>query len=205
MKKKIITLLLLTTLTLAGCGENASSSQTNTTTTTDQATPEQTTESPSTTESSISDDQQSVDDASTAIHALNEECAIGNWAVIATNAEIVDTVEENDYYGFTADDGNKYLMIDLTVTNNGTSADTFLPSVGLSSAISAKVVYQGSYEYSSTNLLGYSQEMHDTSVNPLSSKSGRIAFEIPDSVADSADELILTIQAGKDSLEIKIR
>ena len=47
--------------------------------------------------------------------------------------------------------------------------------------------------------------MHDTSVNPLSSKSGRIAFEIPDSVADSADELILTIQAGKDSLEIKIR
>ena len=65
---------------------------------------------PSTTESSISDDQQSVDDASTAIHALNEECAIGDWAVIATNAEIVDTVEENDYYGFTADDGNKYLM-----------------------------------------------------------------------------------------------
>ena len=47
--------------------------------------------------------------------------------------------------------------------------------------------------------------MHDTSVNPLSSKSGRIAFEIPDSVADSTDELILTIQAGKDSLEIKVR
>lgn len=205
MKKKIITLLLLTTLTLAGCGENASSSQTNTTTIADQSTLEQTTESSSTTEISNTDDQQSVDDGSTAIHALNEECTIGNWTVITTNSEIVDTIEENAYYRFTADDGNKYLMIDLTVTNNGTSADTFLPSVGLSDAISAKVVYQGSYKYSSTNLLGYSQDMHDTSVNPLSSKSGRIAFEIPDSIADSTDELILMIQAGKDSLEIKIR
>lgn len=203
MKKKIITLLLLTTLTLVGCGGDVSSSKTENTATADSS--QLASESSCTTESSTSANQPSSEETSTVIHALNEECSIMDWTVIATNSEIVDKVSENDYYGFSADDGNKYLMIDLTVTNNGTSAATFLPSVGLSSDISAKVIYQGPYEYSATNLLGYSQEMHDTSVNPLSSKSGRIAFEIPDSVADSTDELILTIQAGKDSLEIKVR
>lgn len=59
--------------------------------------------------------------------------------------------------------------------------------------------------FSAANLLGYSKDLHDTSLNPLQSKSGSMAFEISDSVANAADELILEFQSGSKALDYKVR
>lgn len=200
MKKKLMLLLLATTM-LAGCGNTAKTDSVDTKTDAVAITEvdTSTTEAPEDTQENVVSSDENV------VYSLNEECVLKDWSIIASNVEITDAVAENEYYGFTPDDGNKYLVIDITVTNNGTAADTFLPSYGLSDDISAKVIFQGTYEYSSTNLLGYGEELHDTSVNPLSSKSGRVSFEIPDTIADSTEELILKIGAGRDFVDIKIR
>lgn len=136
---------------------------------------------------------------------IGDEGTLKDWTIVITNAEITDSIKENDYYGFSPEEGNKYLAIDITATNNGKNAATFLPSFGLGDDISAKLLYQGEYEFSATNLLGYSKSLFDTTVNPLSTKSGLVAFELPDSVASAEEELILVISAGKNDIQFKVR
>ncbi len=142
---------------------------------------------------------------SESVLALNEEGSLDDWGIIVTNAEISERIKENDFAGFNPEEGNKYLAIEIAVTNNGKNASTFLPNFGMADSISAKILYQNDYEFSATQLLGYSKDLHNTSVNPLSTKSGVVAFEIPDSVASSEEELILVISAGNKNLHIKVR
>lgn len=147
-----------------------------------------------------------VQDSSTnSVLMLNEEGVLEDWSITVTNIEITDYIKENDYAGFNPGDGNKYLVIEISVMNNGKSASTFLPSFGDGDSVSAKILYQNDYEFSSTNLLGYNRGMHDSTINPLSTKTGVIAFEIPDSVAFSENELLLVISVGNKNLQFKIR
>lgn len=143
--------------------------------------------------------------AAGSVLSIGDEGTLKDWTIVITNAEITDSIKENDYYGFSPEEGNKYLAIDITATNNGKNAATFLPSFGLGDDISAKLLYQGEYEFSATNLLGYSKSLFDTTVNPLSTKSGLVAFELPDSVASAEEELILVISAGKNDIQFKVR
>lgn len=156
------------------------------------------------TESETEETTEDVSESGDAL-AIGQDGVLGDWTVTVTNMEITDSIKENAYYGFNPEEGNKYLYVDSTVTNNGKNAASFLPSYGLNNDISAKLLYRGEYEFSSTNLLGHSKDMHNSTVNPLSSKSGIIAFEIPDSIASSEEELVLLISQGKNTLQIKVR
>ena len=117
---------------------------------------------------------------------------------------MVDSIPD-EYGTFSPDAGNKYLVVSISVTNNGKTADTFLPSFGMGDDVQAKLLYGDGYEFSSTQLLGYSKSLHDQTLNPLSTKEGDIAFEIPDSVASATDEIVLQFKAGNNSLNIKVR
>lgn len=152
-----------------------------------------------------SETSEAQDSSSDTVLALNEEAILGDWAITVTNVEVTDYIKENDYLGFTPEDGNKYLTVEISVTNNGKNAARFLPSFGMGDDIAAKILYQNDYEFSASNLLGYSNELHDSTINPLSSKTGVVAFEIPDTVASSEDELLLVISAGRNNLQIKVR
>ena len=47
--------------------------------------------------------------------------------------------------------------------------------------------------------------MHDSTVNPLSSKTGEIVFEVPEAVHGSEDELQIHFISGGDIVKFKIR
>lgn len=47
--------------------------------------------------------------------------------------------------------------------------------------------------------------MHDSTINPLSSKEGDIAFEVPDTVINSTDPLIVQFNSGSKNVKVKIR
>lgn len=136
---------------------------------------------------------------------LNEESTLKDWSITVTNVEFLDKIPQSQYTSFQAKEGNKYFKINCTVTNNGTDSNTFLPSVTLGSSVTAKVLYQNDYEYSPSNLLGNQDDLHDTTLNPLSSKEGIIVFEIPDSVVSSDEELILVLKAGRNEIKYKVR
>lgn len=54
------------------------------------------------------------------------------------------------------------------------------------------MLYENGYEFSAVNLLGYSKDMYDSTINPLASADGEIVFEIPESVAETTDELLVS-------------
>lgn len=135
---------------------------------------------------------------------IGEVAMLNNWNITVDEVQIMQSVPDN-YGKFDAGEGNQYLLVSVSVSNEGKEAGIFLKSFGLSDDVSTLVIYGDGYEFSPTMLLGYSKSMVDSSINPLSSKSGDIAFEIPDSVADTTDELILQFTAGNSELNFKIR
>lgn len=136
---------------------------------------------------------------------MNTEFSLGDWAITVTGMEFMATIPNGDYMQFTPTEGNQYLVVHAKVTNNGKESDTFLPSFSINDDVTAKVMYGDGYEYSATNLLAYDMGLHDSSLNPLSSKEGVIAFDVPQAVVDSSDPLSIVFYLNTDSAEVKLR
>lgn len=167
----------------------------------------------STTTSSIADETTSVEtseaetteaETESSAHAMGETAPLKNWNITVSNVQILDSVE-NGYGHFDPEEGNKYLLVTATAENTGKEADTFLPSFAMNSDVSAKVLYGDGYEFSMTQLIGYSRDLINSTINPLSSKEGDMAFEIPNSVADSSDSLLIEFSAGNDTAVFTLR
>lgn len=141
----------------------------------------------------------------TAAYNIGDTAVLKDWEINLTDMQIVESITAG-YLSFKPkEEGNKYMQVFLSVNNKGKEADTFCPSYGFGDDISAKVLYGDGYEFTATNLLGYDNDIHDSKVNPLSSQTGEIAFEIPDSVASAEDELIVQFSSGSDVVKFKVR
>lgn len=210
MKKKLICLLgVLACLSLTACG----SGSTDQTAETEEpqntaAEEEQETEAPEEAEEeqeeTSEEQEESVEDNGT-VYVVGDNAELGDWNINVTDAQIVESIA-GDYGSFSPDtDGSKYVHVFLTVTNNGKETDRFLPSFGYGDDVYVKMLYGDGYEFSAVNLLGYSKDMHDSTINPLTSADGEIAFEIPQSVAEATDELLVSFFSGNDSVVFQVR
>ena len=136
---------------------------------------------------------------------MGTEGTLGDWGINVKSMEIMDSIKNGDYFSFNPDEGNSYLVVNVSISNNGKTAEDFLPVVALKSDVSVKITYGDGYEFKSTNLLGYDQELHGSNLNPLTSKEGIIAFEVPESVVSSDDEILVCFDKGKEELACKVR
>lgn len=192
MKTKKILAAALCTMLLSGCGvqrviENNRSE--NSSSTADRNSGTSTSDVPETSAAS--------EEAEVAGYNVGDTAQLGDWEITVNSVEAVDSIQ-NTYGAFKPDEGNKYIAINVTAKNLGTEKSTFLPTYGFSGTIGAKIVY-GEYEFSGTNLLGYDDDLHDTSLNPLSSKTGIMAFSVAEEVAEDLSELHLVFsEKGSD-------
>ena len=226
MKRKIVTLLLMCALSVnfSACGNNNTDSSAKSETSENQN--EDATNADESSEPENPESEESQEDADNAkpegedaapeeepkpeespetIYNIGDSALLKDWTITVTDAQIVDSISSGYIVFSPKEEGNKFLQVYVTVENKGKQADNFLPSFGLRDDVSAKVLYSDGYEFSATNLLGYDNELHDSSINPLSSQTGEIAFEIPSTVADSADELLIEFSSGNDKIKFKIR
>jgi len=128
---------------------------------------------------------------------------IGNWRITFDSYEISDSIKAK-FGSFVPDEGNMYFIAYLTVSNRGKNADTFLQSFSVNTDIRMKAIYEGEYEFSSTNLLAHDEDLHDKMLNPLSSKSGIVAFSMPEEVVDSPESLVIRFILHKDSVDFSL-
>lgn len=188
----IVSIMLLST----ACG---GTSDTNTTSKTAEVTPATTetatTEVPEiTTEEPISN-----------VIGLKETGTISNWDITINKISFVDKVSENEFLAFSPDtEGSKFLVVELKAENIGKKAEQFLPSFSFDD-ITATLLFGDGFEFSMTNLLGYSKSLMDATINPLSSQNGVIAFEVPEKVYNSKDKLTLQFSAGDEELIVNLR
>ena len=129
---------------------------------------------------------------------VGESSRIGDWEVTLTSFEVLKKVDSSFGY-FTPDEGNRYVVAYFTVKNAGEDSGTFLSQYSIYGRLRAKILYQNDYEFTSTNLLGHDNDLHNKSLNPLTSISGIIAFDIVQEVAESG-ELVLELSQGNEKI-----
>ncbi len=139
------------------------------------------------------------------IYNMGETAQLGEWDVSVTDMQLIESISENYIEYRPQNEGGKYIQVFVTVTNNGKQSNTFLPSFVYGDAVYARILYADGYEFNSTQLLGYSKDLHDSNLNPLTQGTGEILFEVPDTVASSADELLIRFSAGEEAISFKIR
>lgn len=137
--------------------------------------------------------------------AVGEAGDLEDWGVTVTNFEITDRIDSDYGIYFSPDEGNHYGVVYLSVTNNGKEAANFLPTFSLSDDVQAEICFGDGYEFSATNLLGHSEELHDSTLNPLTTKEGFIVFSLPDAVTSSEEPLSFKLTAGSDTLTYMLR
>ena len=196
-KRKLIMVTAVLGCILTACGETSQPTTTTATTSTEAVTEATTVTAPP--ETTQPETQTALE-----IIEMGQTASLKNWNITITNMQILESVD-NGYGSFVPDDGNKYLLVTATVENTGKEADTFLPSFGMNDDVSAKVLYGDGYEFSLTQLMGYSKDLISSTINPLSTKEGDIAFELPNSVADSTEPLIIQFSAGNDKVNFALR
>ncbi len=136
--------------------------------------------------------------------SIGDVIKLNDWNVTVNAMSFEEKIAQSEYFGFTPDEGNVYLVLDITVKNVGTKADCFLPSFTLNNS-GVKIIYDGTYEYSSSNLLGYDKDLHDKQLNPLTELNGIIAFSVVNEVKDSNKPLVVRIVNNNVKLNIKLR
>lgn len=230
MKRKILTVLLLCALSanFTACGNNTAKDSASTKVSDEEKEPPTNNAETSAPETSNPvDSSKEIDDAKEDEKAqpeeadnvqptedsqteeppleLNSSASLNDWTITVTDAQIVDSISSG-YITFSPnEEGNKFIQVYVTAENNGKQADNFLPSFGMADDVNAKVLYSDGYEFSATNLMGYENDLHNSHINPLSSQTGEIAFEIPSTVADSTDELLIQFSSGNSKIIFKIR
>ena len=136
----------------------------------------------------------------------NEEVEIGDWGATMTGYSFEDEWSDG-FLTYSADDGNKYLLVDLTVTNNGTKADTFVTKYyAYDGDIEAKIYYQDKYEYQINNFMGsVGDDLSSLSIKPLETKEGSLIFKVPDTVASEDGSVTMELTLNKDVYNFQIK
>lgn len=211
MKQKLLTTLLLCTLTISitACGSTKKASE--------PATPNE----PSVTESNAAEDPTTAEESASieetttteetsaagegAPYALGNSADLKDWSINVTDVKIVDSIAGSLGSFSPKEEGNTYVQVFVTVENTGKTADSFLPSFCIGDDVNAKVLYSDGYEFTASNLLGYTNDLHDSTINPLSSKTGEIVYEIPSEVVNSEEPLLLQFSSGNDTVAFNLR
>lgn len=135
---------------------------------------------------------------------LNTDITIGDWTARVTGMEFSSTYSAG-FGSYSADEGETFAIVHMTVTNNGTTASTFLTNQSFSSdGIKSKLYYQGKYEFSCANFLTADNDLNLTYVEPLSTKNGDGVFSISDTIAESNEEFSLVLSLGGSTYTFKL-
>lgn len=136
----------------------------------------------------------------------NEEVEVGDWIATMTGYSFEDEWSDG-FLTYSSGDGNKYLLVDLTVTNNGTKANTFVTKYyAYDGDIKAKIYYQDKYEYQINNFMGsVGDDLSSLSIKPLETKEGSLIFKVPDAVASEDGSVTMELTLNKDTYKFQIR
>lgn len=138
-------------------------------------------------------------------YQVGDKVALNDWHITVDKFKFAKSIKNGEYFKFKPDDGCQYAVCYLTIKNMGTEADTFLNYYTVFENNSIKLLYDETYYYSPTELLGHADDLHFKTCNPLVEVSGIIAFSVPDEVVESDKPLVLKITDNNNTYGVSIR
>lgn len=189
-KSSIVAAAIFCALCLCGCG---------TTTTTQQSTPQSssTAQNANTSAEAQSDPTSSAEDTSSEenTYKIGDTVKTDKWEITVKSITATNEIRVN-YGAYHPDEGEKYVLVELSAKNISKNSETFLPAFVSSKDIKATLTYQD-YTFTASKLAGYKEDLLGTSFNPLSEKTGKIAFALASDVADKTSELNVVFTENK--------
>lgn len=132
---------------------------------------------------------------------LGKKGTVGDWEFCVKKAAAKQQIKSGKYMGFKPGKGKTFIVLTMSVRNNGKKAETVFPSVGLENEMIRNLLYyNGEDEYKPTQLLSYDKDLMTKKIEPQKKKNGVVVFEVPKKVAKSFDKLTVKIGTNKDSL-----
>ena len=185
---------------LAGCGEDASAPPSSPAPASSAAAPASSAGQPE--ESSPVSSAQEIP---AALLQTGDTAAIGNWEITLDGVQAQDKISDDTGFGsFVPDEGNTYQVVSMTIKNVGTAIDSFLPMFSTNEDLRVRMIFDGTYEYSATTLL-MGDDLMSAALNPLTTKSGILAFSLPNEVMESTEPLTLKFFNDDETVEFQIR
>lgn len=132
--------------------------------------------------------------------AVGEKFTLKDWDVTLESFEFNKSVKDNIMSSST-EDGNKYLILRLNVTNNGTTGDDFIKMIG---GVSIKAVYNDKYEYQNSITL-IDGDLAKKKIQPLSNVKGFTVIKVPDKVVEGPEGIDVIFQNDGQKAQVKIR
>ncbi|WMI82030.1 DUF4352 domain-containing protein [Anaerotignum sp. MB30-C6] len=145
---------------------------------------------------SIEEDKKKQD----AIYKVGETAVLDNWEITLNTTSFEQSVEDS-FFSSSADEGNKFLVLNLSVKNNGTTAEHF---TYLIDGVNVKAYYNEKYEYNSV-LTSIDGDLSSSSVEPLASSEGFVVIEMPDSVVEAPESIVVEMKQNMEKISWGIR
>jgi len=193
--KKLFLSVIVAAVVLTGCGQtdtpNKGSNQPSEPASQTSAQPEQSQQSP---------EPEKEKEKEKAQLAVGETFELKDWEVTLESFEFNQKVSDK-LMSSSADEGNKFLVLNFTLKNNGTSADTLFGMIG---GASLKAIFNEKYEYSKTMTM-IDGDLNNEQVQPLASAKGFVVIEMPDAVAEGQEAIFVRLDIDGDVKEVKVR
>lgn len=196
--KKLLIFMIGMAIVLAGCGADTS---TQSPSYTDQTSVTSDNDAdPTVDDVVLEDDEEEMEEVKEEFYGVGDTFELKDWEVTFDSFEFDQSVSAN-MLSSSADEGNKFLILRMTVLNNGTSADQFISIIG---GTSIKALYDEKYEYGITITL-IDGDLSNQRVQPLASQSGFTVIEVPDRVVEATESLVINFSLDGEKAKVKIR
>ena len=177
--KKIITLICVLCLSvcLSSCGEDASNK-----------------------------DASKETEVKDTVLQIGDIASLDDWEVVIEGAEVVQSVEDQ-FAVFTPEETtDQYLEVSASVKNKGSERRIFSPYIPNEKTDTyLELICKEKYKYTPNTLLGYADALDNVSVDPISTKTGKLHFAFPKELGDSTDDMIVRIISKGEKVEISLK
>ncbi|WP_411343809.1 DUF4352 domain-containing protein [Paenibacillus sp. WLX1005] len=198
LKKSSLSVAIISVMLLAACGNVAQESASATTSGATEQT--QSTEKADAAASAKDTESKEAEAPKETVYKVGQTFTLGDWEVKLASFKFAQKVTD-DFMSSSAEEGNKFLILNYKITNKGTQADTFTAMIG---GVQMHAMFQDKYEYPYTVTM-INGDLSSGNINPLSSKSGFVVMEVPDAVAKSKDSLVLNLEDDDATATIQLR
>ena len=138
--------------------------------------------------------------------SLKQKGTAGDWDICVRSVAVKKKILDGKYRYFKPNKGKAYAVFTLSVKNKGKKTATFLPRVGMKDTmIQGRLVDEKGNEYNLVQLLGYSKDLVYGSVGASKTKKGIITVEIPKKMSKKVKTMTLQLGTSEEKLVYSLR
>ncbi len=132
-------------------------------------------------------------------YSAGDESSVGNWKVKPASVEFSQSLSIGNNLSTTLDDGKKYGIVKMTVTNTGDEDDFFCGMAEIDGELVIRLICDGE-EFKPSSTMNNEDDLICCKVAPDGTKDGFLAFIVTDKAA-GAKECALRISLGDKVVE----